>query len=68
MDNIFAYTVPGVNYPAFVSVNRDENGGVTIIVRSKANPDGSCGPTAQITLESEELKNLAFRLCNYAFN
>lgn len=33
-DNLFAYTAPGSSYPGFVSINREQNGDVTVTVRA----------------------------------
>ena len=35
-DNVFAYTAPGSQYPGYVSINRDQNGDITVTVREAA--------------------------------
>lgn len=35
--NIHAYTEPGSDYPAYISINRDEAGRLTVTVRSCGN-------------------------------
>jgi hypothetical protein len=56
--NLFAYTATGINYPEYVSVNREDNGTVSITVRNKAKEDGSCGDTASVELEASEVSDL----------
>jgi len=62
MKNLYAYTVPGANYPAYLSVNGDPHGNVTITVRSTALEHGVCGPTAEITLTPEQVNTLVASL------
>lgn len=57
-ENIYAYTAPGCNYPEFVSVNREENGDVKLIVRGKPK-DGKCGETVSITIDGHQALLLA---------
>lgn len=64
--NVFAYTAPGVNYPQFISINREENGEVSITVRSAAWGDGTCGDVATAVLSLEEFRNLANQLFSFA--
>ena len=63
-ENIFAYTVPGCNYPAYLSLNVDDKGKLEITVRSKASDTGDCGPTACITLTEYQERELARALFN----
>jgi hypothetical protein len=60
-DNIFAYTSHADNYPEYLSVNVDD-GALEITVRSAANPDGTCGPTAIIKLTAAQELQLFFAL------
>jgi len=62
MKNLYAYTVPGANYPAYLSVNEDPHGNVTITVRSTALEFGVCGPTAEITLTAKQVVALVASL------
>lgn len=39
--NLFAYTSPNNNYPGYVSINRKENGDVSITVRSEGQQTAS---------------------------
>jgi hypothetical protein len=57
--NIYAYTAPSSNYPPYISINRTDNGGVSITVRSPAKDDGACGDSAMITLTQDEFSELA---------
>jgi hypothetical protein len=56
--NIFAHTDPG-NYPQYVSINREENGDISLTVRSAAWGDGTCGDTAAAVLSPDVLLKLA---------
>lgn len=71
MEKVYAYTVPGANFPAFINVKTEPSNGdrsrrlalegddwLVITVRSEAGADGSCGPTAQIKLTRIEAMNL----------
>ena len=49
-----AYTAPGTRYPPYLSINTDDGKTVSITVRSPANPDGSCGNNATISMGLEE--------------
>jgi hypothetical protein len=53
-ENLFAYTTPGSFYPSFLSINREENGNVSVTVRSEAKEDGRCGDTAVIELSPQQ--------------
>ncbi len=64
--NVFAYTSPGCNYPQYISVNREENGETSVIVRSAAWGDGTCGNTAAVVLSPEEFTKLARTLFSFA--
>lgn len=55
--NIAAYTIPGITYPEYVSIN--ERGDlVEITVRNPAAPDGTCGATAAINMTRHEFSRL----------
>lgn len=43
LDNLYAYTEPGHDYPAYVSINRDEHGAHTITVRSRGDAGRNVG-------------------------
>lgn len=34
-ENLFAYTAPGIEMPGYVSINREENGDVSVTVRAE---------------------------------
>ena len=62
MRNIYAYT-PNTNpYPEFVSLNRKDNGSVTLTVREGARrgqfSDKDCGNVVEVILPEEELSRL----------
>ncbi|MDE2096840.1 MAG: hypothetical protein KGL39_06295 [Patescibacteria group bacterium] len=57
--NIFAWTAPGANYPAFVSINDRGADGITLDARGPVQPDGKCGETIQITLPVRQLAEIA---------
>jgi hypothetical protein len=52
------------SYPAYINVSREENGMVTIHVRSPRKTDGGCGETAAITMFCEEWDGLLEDLKN----
>lgn len=52
--NIAAWTAPGCDYPAFVSINITAPGEVMITVRSPQRPDGGCGHVTAATLSMPE--------------
>jgi len=65
--NVFAYTALNPDYPAFVSINKDEKGLISIEVRSAKKPEGApgnphpfdiCGDQAMVSLPHEELPKL----------
>ena len=58
MTNLFAYTSSAANYPDFISVNRRDDGGIEIIIRSAAREDGSCGDTVCVVLTPEQVAEL----------
>ena len=43
LTNLYAYTEPGQDYPAYVSINRDEHGAHTITVRSRGDAGRNVG-------------------------
>lgn len=55
-DNLFAYTEPGHDYPAFVSINRDADGRHRITVRSAGNGGRDIG---EIHVSPETLEHMA---------
>jgi hypothetical protein len=57
--NIFAWTAPGANYPAFVSINQQADGTFTLDARQPVQADGSCGVTISIPLPLRELAEMA---------
>lgn len=58
--NIAAHTLPGSNYPAFLSVNyKPETGDVEFIVRSSVKEDGRCGDTVAMTMSARAFRELA---------
>lgn len=58
--NVYAHTAPGASYPEYISVNETDDPNLfTIVVRSPAKPDGSCGDAAQITLTMAQTEELA---------
>jgi hypothetical protein len=62
--NIFAHTSPGCFQPEYISINREEDGQVTITVRNRRKENFDCGETAEITLSIEEARKLKEALCN----
>ena len=56
--NIFAWTAPGADNPAFVSINEQSDGRFTIDARDIVR-DGKCGATIQITLPRTKLADMA---------
>lgn len=53
MKNIHAYTEPGHNYPAYVSINELGDGAITVALRQRA------GTAAVIELTRDQLIDLA---------
>ena len=49
-----ACTLPGTNYPAFLSINTEEDGGVEFMVRPSAMEDGRCGEVAAMKMSWED--------------
>ena len=49
--NLAYYTAPGSNYPAFISVNEQDDGQVEITVRSTPEADGTEGVQASVLLD-----------------
>jgi hypothetical protein len=49
--NLAAYTAPGCKYPEFISINKEENGNISVTVRSPRKDDGSCGDIACIEMD-----------------
>lgn len=55
--NIYAFTaLPGSYkyYPQYLSINKEDNGKVSVTVRPPEKPDGACGNTARMELTEEE--------------
>jgi len=55
--NIYAYTAPGLE-PEFISINREDDGRITIHVRGPAKAGGGRADQAQMTLPVEQLASL----------
>jgi hypothetical protein len=55
--NYFAHTTLNHTYPAYISINDDPDGNVSVIVRSEGKQDGS---TIQLT--KAQLKDLAVNI------
>ncbi len=53
-----AHTAPGCHYPPYVSINREENGAVSITVRSPVSPTGECGVTACMEMSESRFREL----------
>lgn len=68
MNNVFAYTAPGCNYPEYISLNVDEQGNLTVTVRPEPAGDGVCPQTVSIKLTPEQVKILARQLFSFANN
>jgi hypothetical protein len=61
--NIAAYTSTGINYPAYISVNYDEDdNSVEVTVRSDVKKDGNCGDVASIKLSAARARDIAKKL------
>lgn len=65
--NIFAYTAPGSNYPEFLSINKQDDGTITIDVRSPPSfdvmqsdhpPLAVCGPAVRMPLPRDQVAAL----------
>jgi len=56
--NIYAHTFMDPCFPAFISINKLDEGDVEVIVRSKAKQDGSCGDTSSIKLVQKDVIDL----------
>lgn len=57
--NIYAYTEQSNEYPAYISINRDESGRHTVTVRSRGNGGRD---TATIEMSPQQLESLATEL------
>ncbi len=62
MKNIHAYTEPGSDYPAYVSINRDKQGKHTITVRRRGG-----FAIGDIELTPEQLEALATDVLDYLY-
>lgn len=60
--NLFAFTELTPNYPAFISVNQEEDAMVEITVRNGAYQAGGCGEMASIKLTPEQAMKLAYAI------
>lgn len=60
--NIHAFTESRADYPAYVSINREESGVVTLTVRSRGNGGNSIGT---IVLSPEQIEVMANDLIDY---
>jgi hypothetical protein len=56
--NIYAFTEPSGSYPAYVSVNAETDGLISITVRGPA-VDGREGPTTSISLTEDQANTMA---------
>ena len=56
MVNLHAYTEPVEQYPAFISINRDDQGAFSVTVRSRGNGGRDI---AKIEMTQEQLAVLA---------
>lgn len=61
--NIFAFTEPGANFPAYISINDRHGDDVAITIRGKARPyemgpGFDPGQVAEIVLDEEQLREL----------
>lgn len=56
--NLFAYTVPGSNYPEYISINKEDDGLVSVTVRSAVKLEGACGETSVIYLPAHVASDL----------
>lgn len=63
--NVSAVTLPGCNYPAFLSVNHEEGGQVEFTVRSAAKEDGSCGDIATMKMDMKDFREVARQLFSF---
>ena len=54
--NLHAYTEPGADYPAYISINRHADGRLTVTVRSRGNSGQDVGV---IELTPEQLEQAA---------
>jgi hypothetical protein len=57
--NIFAFTAPGSNFPAYISINAAQVGGFSVTVRSD-------GVTAEISLTREQAAEMAEALRKFS--
>lgn len=55
--NIFAYTAPMPYYPEYVSINKEDDGQISISVRNRSIDDRE-GTMASVTLPIEESNRL----------
>lgn len=62
MQNIYAYTANANPYPEFVSLNKQSDGTITLMVREPAKPgpysDKDCGADVTVKLSRDELLKL----------
>lgn len=59
--NIFAYTAPGSDGPAFVSLNQHHDGRLVLTVRGPKPANGTYGETVDVVIPQGELIAL---ICN----
>jgi hypothetical protein len=66
--NLFAYTAPGADYPEYISINREDDGRITITVRGPKRKPGELGNEhsfdmpglgGTMTIPADEFVNLA---------
>lgn len=53
MNGQVGYTKPGVNYPGYINVTREDEK-ITVTIRQDARPDGHEGPMATLALSFAE--------------
>lgn len=68
--NIYTFTQSAPNHPSYVSINREENGNISLTVRSEhqGNFPSICGPTGYIELSVEEFNKLSATCLMFATN
>lgn len=65
--NIYAFTEPTGSYPGYLSINREADGSVSIVIRSPPR-DGREGPNASITLTSEQSDRLTDAMIDHSYS
>lgn len=71
MNNIYAHTEPGSNYPQYVSINSRGHGGLSVTVRGPRQVFGedgeinAAGNTASMELSREQAREMQLALQRY---